>query len=128
VLDHNDRPMRNKFLLRPDVVFLNHGSFGACPEVVFESYQAWQRELESEPFEFLGRRFAPLMRKARTDLAEFVGADPENIALVHNATTAINTVAQSLDLQPGDEILTTNLEYGALDRAWSSVCSRTGAL
>lgn len=119
--------MRDQFLLRPDVVYLNHGSYGACPKVVFEAYQNWQRELEAEPVEFLGRRFASLMRKARTDLANFVGADAENIAFVHNATTAINTVAQSLDLKPGDEILATNLEYGALDRAWSAVCSRTGA-
>ena len=119
--------MRKAFLLRPDIVYLNHGSYGACPAVVFERYQAWQRELESEPVEFLGRRFGSLMRAARTDLADFVGADPEDIAFVHNATTAINTVAQSLTLQPADEILSTNLEYGALDRAWAAVCARTGS-
>ena len=67
--------MRELFLLDPDVIFLNHGSFGACPRPVFEEYQRWQRELERQPVEFLGRRFNDLMRDARSALGDFVGAD-----------------------------------------------------
>lgn len=119
--------MRDLFLLRPGVVYLNHGSFGACPRPVFERYQAWQRELEAEPVEFLGRRFAELMRGARGALAAFVGADPDDLVFVPNATTGLNAVARSLRLGPGDEVLATDHEYGALDRTWTFICEKRGA-
>ncbi|MDD5564177.1 MAG: aminotransferase class V-fold PLP-dependent enzyme, partial [Thermoanaerobaculaceae bacterium] len=119
--------MRNLFLLRPGVVYLNHGSFGACPRPVFERYQAWQRELEAEPVEFLGRRFAELMRDARGALAAFVGAGPDDLVFVPNATTGLNAVARSLRLKPGDEVLATDHEYGALDRTWTFVCEKRAA-
>ena len=115
------------FMLRPGVVYLNHGSFGACPRPVFERYQAWQRELETEPVEFLGRRFASLMRGAREGLAAFVGADPDDLVFVPNATTGLNAVARSLRLEPGDEVLATDHEYGALDRTWTFVCEKQAA-
>ncbi len=119
--------MRDLFLLRRDVVYLNHGSFGACPRPVFERYQAWQRELEAEPVELLGRRFAALMRGAREDLAGFVDADADDLVFVPNATTGLNAVARSLRLEPGDEVLATDHEYGALDRTWTFVCEKSGA-
>jgi isopenicillin-N epimerase len=119
--------MRDLFLLRPGVVYLNHGSFGACPRPVFDRYQAWQRELEAEPVEFLGRRFAELMRAARESLAAFVGADPDDLVFVPNATTGLNSVVRSLRLEPGDEVLATDHEYGALDRTWTFICEKRGA-
>lgn len=118
---------REQFLLRDDVAFLNHGSFGACPRPVFAAYQAWQLELEREPVDFIGRRFAGLMQTARERLAAYLGADADEIVCVPNATTGLNMVARSLPLEPGDEVLTTNHEYGALDRTWKFVCSRRGA-
>jgi len=119
--------LRDLFLLRPDVVFLNHGSFGACPRSVFEAYQAWQLELEHQPVAFLGRRFADLMREAREALADFVGADADDLVYVPNATTGLNMVARSLPLEPGDEVLATDHEYGALDRTWQFICAKRGA-
>jgi len=119
--------MRGLFLLRPGVAYLNHGSFGACPRPVFERYQAWQRELEAQPVEFLGRRFAALMRSAREALGTFVGADPDDLVFVPNATTGLNAVARSLRLEPGDEVLATDHEYGALDRTWTFLCEKAGA-
>lgn len=119
--------LRGLFMLRPDVVFLNHGSFGACPRAVFEEYQRWQRELEAQPVEFLGRRFAGLMREARETLAAHVGAQTDDLVFVPNATTGLNVVARSLPLEPGDEVLATNHEYGALDRTWRFVCGKRGA-
>jgi len=116
------------FLLDPTIVFLNHGSFGATPRPVFEQYQAWQRELERQPVEFLGRRFTDLMRDARAALAAYVNADTDDIVYVPNATTGLNIVARSLRLNPGDEILTTDHEYGALDRTWRFICRKTGAV
>jgi isopenicillin-N epimerase len=119
--------MRDLFLLDPDVIFLNHGSFGACPRPVFEAYQHWQRELERQPVEFLGRRFNDLMREARSTLADFVGADADEITYVTNATVGLNTVARSLELRPGDEVLSTDHEYGALDRTWRFLCAKHDA-
>src|SRR5438128_6360096 len=104
--------MREEFLLDPEVVFLNHGSFGACPKPVFERYQAWQRELEREPVDFISRKLPELLEHARAELGAFVGAGADDLTFVPNATTGVNMAARALDLQPGDEVLATNLEYG----------------
>ncbi|MFO7654936.1 MAG: aminotransferase class V-fold PLP-dependent enzyme [Candidatus Krumholzibacteriia bacterium] len=119
--------LRSLFLLRDDVVFLNHGSFGACPRPVFERYQRWQRELEAQPVEFLGRRLPGLLHEARAALARYVGARPDDLVFVTNATTALNVVARSLPLEAGDEVLTCDHEYGAMDRTWRFVCARRHA-
>jgi isopenicillin-N epimerase len=119
--------MRDLFLLDPDVVFLNHGSFGACPRPVFDEYQRWQRELERQPVEFLGRRFNDLMREARSALGGYLGADADDLVYVTNATVGLNIVARSLELHPGDEVLSTDHEYGALDRTWRFLCAKRGA-
>src|SRR5262245_16903128 len=115
-----------EFLLRPEITFLNHGSFGACPRPVFEIFQAWQRELEAQPVEFLGRRISQLLAEARARLASYVGTQADHLVFVPNATYGVNVVARSLELQPGDEVLTTNHEYGAADRAWRFNCARRG--
>lgn len=115
------------FLLREDVTFLNHGSFGACPRPVFETYQRFQLELESEPVDFLGRRLTELMRAPRVALGKFLGTSEENVVGVVNATAGLNIVAQSLALNEGDEILTTDHEYSALEKTWAYVARRTGA-
>jgi isopenicillin-N epimerase len=119
--------LKSQFLLDPDIAFLNHGSFGACPKPVFEAYQRWQLELERQPVEFLGRRFTALMRTAREKLAAYLHTAADNIVYVPNATVGVNIVARSLRLQPGDEILTTDHEYGAIDRTWRFICEKTGA-
>jgi isopenicillin-N epimerase len=116
--------LRDEFLLDPNVVFLNHGSFGACPRPVFERYQAWQRELELQPVEFLGRRQHDLLAAARAHLGEYLGVGHDDVVYVSNVTTALNIVAHSLPLEPGDEVLTTNHEYGALERTWTFVSER----
>ena len=128
-MDHAGSPadLRRLFLLRPDVVFLNHGSFGACPAPVFDVYQRWQLELERQPVEFLHYRFKDLMRVARESLAGFLGVDADDIVYVPNVTTGLNIVARSLVLRPGDEVLATDHEYGALDRTWRFICERRGA-
>jgi isopenicillin-N epimerase len=119
--------LRREFLLDPEIAFLNHGSFGACPKPVFERYQAWQRELEREPVDFLDRRLPSLLAEARTALAGYVGCSAQDLAFVQNATTGVNLAARSLRLGPGDEVLATGLEYGACDLAWEWVCHRAGA-
>lgn len=117
------------FLLDPDVTFLNHGSFGACPRPVFEAYQRWQLKLERQPVAFLDpdRGLSGWMRDARVALAGLVGADVDDIVGLTNATVGLNIVAQSLDLKPGEEILTTDHEYAALEKTWTYVARCTGA-
>lgn len=119
--------LKDLFLLDPQVIYLNHGSFGACPRPVFETYQTWQQQLERQPVEFLGRRAVDLFAQARCELASYLNVEAENIVFFPNPTTAINMVARSLDLNPGDEILATNHEYGAMDRTWRFIARRSGA-
>lgn len=118
--------LRNAFLLDPEIIYLNHGSFGATPRPVFERYIHWQRELEAQPTEFLGRRAGELLAHSRDVLAQFLGTSRDNLVYVTNATTGLNIVARSLHLQPGDEILTTDHEYGALDRTWRFLTQKQG--
>ena len=110
-----------EFLLDPAVTFLNHGSYGACPAPVFARYQELQRELERNPVEFLGRRFDTLIAESRTALAGFLGARPDDLVFVPNATAGLNAVIRSLRLEPGDEVLTTRHEYGAVTRTWEFI-------
>ena len=119
--------MKEHFLLDPDMVFLNHGSYGACPKPVFDAWQGWQREMERNPVQFLGRRSAGLLRHARERLAGYLGANADDLVFVSNATTGVNIVAKSLHLNPGDEVLTTDLEYGACRATLARVCAAAGA-
>lgn len=118
--------LRELFLLQPDVVYLNHGSCGACPRSVFEAYQAWQLELERQPMHFV-RELGGEMYKAREALGAYLGAQADDLVYVTNATLGLNVVARSLSLNPGDEVLGTDHEYGAIERAWQFNCAKSGA-
>ncbi len=119
--------LRQYFQLDPTIHFLNHGSFGACPIPVFKTYQEWQQRLERQPVLFLGREMSKLDLEARQPLAAYLHTQPENLVFVTNATQGVNIIARSLDLKPGDEVLTTNHEYGACDNTWEFICKKTGA-
>jgi isopenicillin-N epimerase len=119
--------LREEFLLDPDVTFLSHGTFGAVSRPVFERYQAWQLELEREPVDFIARRLPDLLAEARASLAAYLGAAADDVTFVPNASTGVNMAARSLELKPGDEILSTDLEYGACDLLWDRICAETGA-
>ncbi|MCB9458165.1 MAG: aminotransferase class V-fold PLP-dependent enzyme [Anaerolineaceae bacterium] len=119
--------MQSDWLLNPDITFLNHGSFGACPRPVFETYQRWQLELERQPVEFMGRRYHDLMNAARQKLANYINAAADDLIFVPNATVGINLVARSLKLQAGDVIVMTDHEYGAIHKTWEFIANKTGA-
>lgn len=116
-----------QFLLDSNITFLNHGSFGACPQPIFAEYQRFQRELELDPVHFIQKKLPVCLKQAKAPLAEFIGCNPKDFFFVPNPTVAINTVMRSLQLQPGDEILATNHEYGAMDRTWHFYCKKSGA-
>ena len=118
--------LRKLFLLDPSVTFLNHGSFGATPKPVFDEYQRWQLELERQPVEFLGRRFNDLMADSRAALGQYLGTHADNLVYTQNVTISMNIVARSLELGAGDEVLTSDHEYGAMDRTWRFLAKERG--
>ncbi|MCZ8198444.1 MAG: aminotransferase class V-fold PLP-dependent enzyme [Flavobacterium sp.] len=117
--------MKSHFHLNPEITFLNHGSFGACPKPIFEEYQRFQLELENEPVYFIQKKSAGYLKTARESLAKFIGCDAQDLFFTPNPTFAVNTIMRSLKLQAGDEILTTNHEYGAMDRTWHFYCKKS---
>ena len=118
--------LRSDFLLDPSVTFLNHGSFGATPRPVFDAYQYWQRELELNPVEFIGRRAPVLLRESREVLSQYLHCGKDDLVYVPNATYGINVVVRSLQLNPGDEVLTTDHEYGAIEKTWRFIGEKRG--
>ncbi len=118
--------LKDLFLLSSDVVFLNHGSFGATPRPVFETYQAWQERLEQEPVQFLVNELTGYLAQARAALGDLVNADADDLVFVPNATFALNIIARSLDLGPGDEALTTDHAYGACNNVWEFMSGKRG--
>lgn len=124
--NHKMNPLKQYFLLDPTICFLNHGSFGATPKPVFEEYQRWQRELEYQPVEFMGRRFTGLMAESRAVLGEYLGTHANNLVYTQNVTISMNIVARSLKLGAGDEVLASDHEYGAMDRTWRFLAKEYG--
>ncbi|HSP80705.1 MAG TPA: aminotransferase class V-fold PLP-dependent enzyme [Myxococcaceae bacterium] len=120
-------PFRQHWSLEPEVAFLNHGSFGACPVRVLEEQSRLRARLEAEPVRFLHREVERLLDEARAALAAFLDADADDLAFVNNATTGVNTVLRSLRLSPGDELLTTDHEYNASRNALDFVATQWGA-
>lgn len=118
---------RSDFALDPQLVFLNHGSFGATPVRVLEVQRRLQDEMERNPVEWLGRRADGLLARAREAAAAFVGAATDDLVFFPNPSTAFNMVVRCLPLQPGDEVLSTDHEYGAMQRTWRKRCAETGA-
>jgi isopenicillin-N epimerase len=119
--------LRSQFLLDPDITYLNFGSFGACPRPVFEDYQNWQLLLEKEPVQFIAVNSIGNLKTSREALASYINCDADDLVYVTNPSYALNIVAKSLKLNEGDEVLSTNIEYGALDRTWNYYCKKAKA-
>lgn len=115
--------LKNQFLLDNKVTFLNHGSFGACPKVIFNEYQSWQKKLENQPVKFLDqfRDFGPNMTNVREALSKKINCNVNNLVPVVNATTGLNAIIKSLHFKKGDEVIISNHEYGALEKTWQFI-------
>ena len=119
--------LRSQFLLRSDITFLNFGSFGACPRPIFERYQQYQLELEQEPVQFIVQTGLQYLQESRKALAAYLHADADDLVYLVNPSHAVNLIAKSFGLAAGDEVLTTEWEYGACDRTWQYYCEKAGA-
>ncbi|MGH7138869.1 MAG: aminotransferase class V-fold PLP-dependent enzyme, partial [Pirellulales bacterium] len=118
---------RSEWSLADDVTYLNNGSFGPTPRAVSQARRQWLDRVEADPHDFLVRQLGPRLAECRGRLAELTGTAAENLVLVENATVAMNIVASTVRLQPGDEVLANDHEYGAVLRLWERVCHRAGA-
>lgn len=118
--------MKDNFLLDKSITYLNHGSFGACPKPIFEEFQRLQLELEKEPVQFITKKSLAYLKTAKEKLANYIGCQPEDFFFTPNPTVAVNTILRSLNLQEGDEILSTNHEYGAMDKTWNFFSRKVG--
>lgn len=119
--------LRGLWRFKPGVTYLNHGSFGACPTPVLEAAFEWARRLAAEPCEFFQRHSPDLLAEVRARLGRFLGASPADLVQMTNATVAGNVFAHAFPLRPGDEVLATDHEYGAMIRMWETLCRRAGA-
>lgn len=119
--------LRQYFLLREDITYLNFGSFGACSRPVFEKYQQFQLELEQEPVDFITNKGLQYLEQSRAALGNYLNCGKDDLVFVTNPSYAVNAIAKSLDLKEGDEILSTDIEYGACDKTWEFVCKKAGA-
>jgi isopenicillin-N epimerase len=127
--------LKSEFMLDPDIHYLNHGSFGACPREVFEDFQQWQVLLENNPIDYFTRQMKGMFTKqasgpleeSRFELAQFVHTDPEGMIFTPNVTVALNAIANTIQLKANDEVLTTDHEYGTIVATWERKCNRVGA-
>jgi len=125
------RPAASRFrrfwALAPGTVFLNHGSFGACPRAILALQAGLRARMEAEPVQFLWRRYDERLEVSRGAVARFVGAQPRDLVFVTNATTGVNAVVRSLKLRRGDQLLTTNQDYNACRNVLAETVRRAGA-
>ena len=127
LIPHPSSLVKEHWLLDPSVIFLNHGSFGATPKVVLAKQEEYRRRMESDPVRFLVRELEPLLDQVRADVARFVGAGPDDLAFIPNATAGANAVLRSLEFSSNDELLVTNHEYNACRNTLDYVAGRSGA-
>ena len=118
--------LKNQFQLDPAFTYLNHGSFGSCPVPIFEERNKWQQEIEKQPVSFIEDKAIKLLDWSREHLGLFINCNKDDLVYFPNPTTAMNMVIRSLDLKPGDEVLSSNHEYGAVEKTWDFVSRKKG--
>tara|TARA_B100000959_G_C14960329_1_gene615522 strand:+ start:244 stop:1398 length:1155 start_codon:yes stop_codon:yes gene_type:complete len=118
--------LKKQFQLDPKFIYLNHGSFGACPLPIFKEREKWQKKIERQPVSFIQDKAINLLDWSRDKLSKFIHCDKNDVVYFPNPTTAMNMVIKSLDLNPGDEVLSSNHEYGAIEKTWQFMVRKKG--
>ena len=118
--------IKQQFLLDPEIVYFNHGAYGACPQPIFDDFLHWQRKLEFEPTQFITQKSKEALLISKQALAAYIGCRQEDFFFLQNPTTAINQIIKSLHLKAGDEVLSTNHEYGAIDKTLDFYAKKHG--
>lgn len=119
--------LKSQFLLDPSITFLNFGSFGACPKPIFDDYMKWQLELEREPVQFITVNGPQYLKKSREAMGAYINCHADDLVFTPNPSHGTNLIAKSFKLEEGDEVLSTNLEYGACDKTWDFYCKKSKA-
>jgi isopenicillin-N epimerase len=119
--------LKEQFLLKKDITYLNFGAFGACPKPVFDTYQNFQRELEEEPTHFINELGPEYLKSSRQALGKYLNCPADDVVYVTSPSYAVNLIAKSIQIKAGDEVLTTNLEYGPCDKTWKYYCEQKSA-
>ena len=115
------------WILDPNITFLNHGSFGACPKLILDEQTKLRTSLESDPVTFMESTARELWAESLVRLSKFINADSEGMTFVTNATSGVNTVLKSLDLKPNDEIIVLDHSYQACWNAVDFITKKAGA-
>lgn len=124
---NSSEEIKEQFLLRKDITYLNFGAYGACPRPIFDAYQNFQRELEAEPTLFINELGPEYLKKSRIALGKYLNCSADDVVYVTSPSYAVNLIAKSIQIGAGDEVLTTNLEYGPCDKTWKYYCEQKGA-
>ena len=114
------------FMIDSKPIYLTHGNFGGSFKCTFESKMHWQKQLESNPHHFINYQLYDEIVNSRNALSKFLGCESEDFIYFPNPTTALNTVIKNIDLKHNDEVLTSNHEYGALDKTWDYYSTKKG--
>ena len=131
-------PVSQHWRLDPSIVFLNHGSFGACPIPVQQAQQGHRDRMEAEAVSYFCRDLFPLLDRSRRAIADLIGGQPEDYVFPSNATVAVATIMRNIErghglsggrpLGAGDEILVNDHEYPACLNIVQDAAERTGAV
>lgn len=119
--------VRHFWTLDWDATHLNHGSFGATPKPVLAAQDAVRKDMERAIGDFFSRQLPKRTRAAAAELANYLGADAQDLAFVDNATAGMQAVIGSLALKPGDEILMNDQTYNAVKNIARHEAARAGA-
>ena len=117
-MNNDSANLKTLFQLDPDITFLNHGSYGACPSPVFEDYQKWQVMIEQHPVKFMQDDIYQYLDESRSSLGNYINCNKNDLIYVPNPTHAVANIINNVNLDIGDEVLSTDLEYGSCDRMW----------
>jgi len=120
------RLIRAQFGFDENVVYLNNGSVGASPRIVYDTVYQIMRQIESNPAGQFWGELPAKIEEVRKKLAEFLSISSEEIALVRNTTEGMSIVAQGLNLKKGDELITSTHEHPGGRFCWEYMAEKKG--